>query len=734
MKVYLDFNATTPIDNRVASEMRPYLDTYFGNPSSIHFFGVDAKKAVEKARKQIADLIQCDLDELIFTSGGTESNNMALKGVAYALKNKGNHIITSKIEHPAILEVCKHLENNGFYISYIDVDEEGSVNIEKLESAITPETILISIMHANNETGVVQPIEEIAQIAHRHQVLFHSDAAQSLGKIEVNTRKTGLDLLSIAGHKLYGPKGIGALFIKRGVKLEKLIHGANHEQNLRAGTENVLEIVGLGKACALAAEELGQRASSMKEMRDHLEKSILNEFPNTKINGIKAPRLPNTSNISFPGIEANILLAELEKDGIAVSAGAACHSEGISLSGVLEAMQIPVNIAMGTLRFSTGKNTTKSEIDYCVEKLKKIVKTLRGENQVPNSTIESGIYKLTQYTQGLGCACKMRPQVLEEILLQLPKTRNKNSIIGTETSDDAAVFKLNEEQYLVQTVDFFTPIVDDPYLFGAIAAANSISDIYAMGAKPLFALNIVGFPTNRLPNSVLKEILRGASDKASEAGIDILGGHTIDDIEPKFGMTVSGISAKKNLILNKGAKPKDVLILTKPIGTGIASTAMKRNLAEPETINEAIMVMSQLNKTAAEIMLNYPVNACTDVTGFGLLGHLSEMTKSSKVRACVHADNVHYITGVKTLALNPNLIPGGTKQNLEYIQGLIKWDSKISETEKYLLADAQTSGGLLISCPQAKSTELLNELIANKLNASIIGEIIDEGSGTINVI
>jgi len=363
--IYLDYNATTPISEEVANAMRPFLDTYFGNPSSSHYYGIQTHKAVEKARKQIADLIQCDASEIVFTSGGTESNNYAIKGIALANKHKGNHIITSSVEHPAVIEVCKYLEKQGFEITYLPVDKYGLVQIEEVEKAILPSTILISIMHANNEVGSIQPIAEIGQIAKQKGIFMHTDAAQSLGKIKADVQEMNVDLLSIAGHKLYAPKGIGAIYIRKGLVLEKLIHGANHERNLRAGTENVLEIVGLGKACELANIHLDENAKHYQEMRDLLYQHLRNALPNIQLNGHSEKRLPNTLNISFPNIEANSLIAALP--GIAASAGAACHSHGITISQVLKAMHLPKKYAMGSIRFSTGKYNSKEQISIAAK-------------------------------------------------------------------------------------------------------------------------------------------------------------------------------------------------------------------------------------------------------------------------------------------------------------------------------------------------------------------------------
>jgi len=359
--IYLDYNATTPIDPEVAEAMRPYLFDHFGNPSSSHWFGVQAKNALEKARAQVADLLDCTPDEVVFTSGGSESNNYAIKGAALAHKDKGHHIITSSIEHPAVTEVCTYLTANGFQSTYLPVDEFGLVNPLEVKKAITPQTILITIMHANNEVGTIQPIEAIAEIAKDFGIIFHTDAAQSVGKIPTRVAELSVDLLSVAGHKLYAPKGIGALYIKGGLKLEKLMHGAGHERGLRAGTENILEIVGLGKACEIAKRDLQQNMAHMREMRDLLYQKLSERWNEIRLNGHPEKRLPNTLNVSFKGIEANTLLAETE--GVAASAGAACHSDSVKVSSVLEAMGVPLPYGMGTIRFSTGKMTTVEEIN-----------------------------------------------------------------------------------------------------------------------------------------------------------------------------------------------------------------------------------------------------------------------------------------------------------------------------------------------------------------------------------
>jgi len=730
--IYLDYNATTPVAKEVYEAMLPYIQNHFGNPSSIHTYGIMAKTGIEKARKQLAELINCEPSEIIFTSGGTESNNFAIRGSAFANKHKGNHIITSSIEHPAVIEVCKYLSKYGFEITYLPVDEFGIIDEEVLRNAITEQTILISIMHSNNEVGSIQNIIELNRIAKEKNIVFHTDAAQSIGKTEVDVKKLGIDLLSIAGHKLYAPKGIGALYVKNGTKLEKLIYGADHEQNMRAGTENVIEIAGLGMACEIAGRELQKNINHYKKTRDYLYDELKKELHTIRLNGHPELRLPNTLSISFPGIEANTLISRL--NNIAASAGAACHSESIDVSVVLQAMAVPIKYAMGTIRFSTGRETSISDIKLAANEIIKTVKTMLPESDTDDQLQNEEIYdiRLTQYTHGLGCACKIEPKKLEQILKNIPILPNANILVGVETSDDAAVFKITDDLAIVQTLDFFTPIVDDPYYFGAIAAANALSDIYAMGATPLFGLNIVGFPEKVLPMKVLELILQGANDKAKEAGISILGGHTIDDIEPKYGLVVTGKVAPDKILKNSGAKPGDKIILTKPIGTGIISTGIKRGLVDVDLKNEVTKIMSTLNKIAGEIILNYKINACTDVTGFGLMGHLREMSKSSECDVNIYFDNLPLIREVKTLA-SAGIIPGGTYNNYEYVKTDVDF-GKLSKTEQLILCDAQTSGGLLISVTDHDAEKLLLGLQSAGISeAAIIGEFTKKGKGRIEV-
>ena len=719
--IYLDYNATTPVDPIVAEAMIPFLSQHFGNPSSAHQFGIKTREAVEAARKQVASMLGCEIDEIIFTSGGTESNNYAIKGFAFANREKGNHIITSSIEHPAVMEVCKYLEEKGFNVTYLSVDEFGLVDPTDVEKAITPNTILITVMHANNEVGTIEPIKEISEIAHKRGIIVHSDCAQTVGKIPVRVDELGVDLLSIAGHKFYAPKGIGALYVRSGIRLEKFVHGADHELDRRAGTENVLEIVGLGKACELVEMNLSNYSKNMVVTLDNLENELEAKIKGIQINGHPEQRLPNTLSISFKGIEADTILSEL--DSIAASAGAACHSDQVEVSPTLEAMKVPVEYAMGTIRLSTGRYTTKEEIVKAVEEITKVINSLKPVEDAVSIKTDSKEIKLTQFTHGLGCACKLRPQLLEKVLKKIPVPKDDKILVGADTSDDAAVYRFDDKYSIVQTVDFFTPIVDDPFQFGAIAAANSLSDIYAMGGKPLFALNVVGFPSNRLPMEVLERILEGAQSKAGEAGISIIGGHTIDDTEPKFGLAVTGIIENDKIITNRNAQPGDALILTKPLGTGILSTALKQGMLNQEGKRILINTMAELNKSAAEVMQEVGVSACTDVTGFGLLGHLLEMMNASNTSAIVEYNKIKFLPKVLELAV-AGCIPGGTKDNLAYTNPYVKYDEKLSELKKIMLNDAQTSGGLLISVTKNKSQTLLDLLIEKGVRSCFtIGEI-----------
>lgn len=370
---YFDNSATTKIKEEVLEEMFPYLSIEYGNPSSIYSIGRNSKRAIEEARKRVASLINCKPEEIYFTSCGSESDNTALKGIAYANKTKGNHIITSKIEHPAILHSCQNLEKNGFEVTYLDVDQDGFVNLQTLEKSIRKDTILISIMFANNEIGTIEPIEEIASIAHKNGIIFHTDAVQACGNIPIDVQKMNIDMLSLSGHKIYAPKGIGALYVKKGIEFERFIDGGHQEKNKRAGTENVAEIVALGKACQIAEKNINEYQNKLKELRDTCLVKIKENIPNIHINGTMEKRLPGNINISFEGIDSGELLYKLDEFGICASGGSACSSGDNNPSHVLTAIGVPSELAKGAIRFTFGDFNTKEDVKYLVDTLEKII-------------------------------------------------------------------------------------------------------------------------------------------------------------------------------------------------------------------------------------------------------------------------------------------------------------------------------------------------------------------------
>lgn len=377
-RVYLDHSATTPVDPEVASLMMTYYTEKYGNPSSIHSFGQEVRNAVEEARHQVAALIGAKPEEITFTSGGTEADNMAILGVADAYRKKGRHIITSAVEHHAVLDTCEYLAKNGFELTILPVNEEGIVSVEDLAQAIRPDTILISIMHANNEVGAIQPIADIGKLAQEHKVLFHVDAVQSLGKIPVHVKEMNVDLMTVSSHKIYGPKGVGALYIRKGIRLVPLFHGGGQEKKRRSGTENAPGIIGFGKACELAGRRMAAEAAELKILRDKLLQGILDKIDYVKVNGpLGDSRLPNNVNVSIRFVEGESLLLSLDMLGIAASSGSACTSGSLDPSHVLLAMGMPHEIAHGSLRFSLGRQNTEEDIDYVLEQLPKIVERLR---------------------------------------------------------------------------------------------------------------------------------------------------------------------------------------------------------------------------------------------------------------------------------------------------------------------------------------------------------------------
>ena len=376
-RIYLDNNATTQVDKKVLEAMLPYFTDIYANPSSMHRFGQEAKRPMDEARKLISDLLGIDDTELVFTGSGTESNNLAIRGVAKAYKRRGQHIITSSVEHPSVKKTCEALEKEGYEVTYLPVDEDGVVDLEVLKKSIKRETILITVMHANNEVGTVQPVEEIAKIANENKIIFHVDAVQSVGKLNFKPKEMGIDLLSFSGHKFYGPKGIGGLFVKKGTRLAKVITGGSQENKRRPGTSDVPAIIGMAKALEIAYANMDEEYSREKELRDYFEEEISKKIPEIMINGKNAERLPGTSSITFKCLEGESILLSLDFKGIAVSSGSACSSDDLQASHVLLAMGIPPEFAHGTIRFSIGRFNTKDDVDYVIAELPNIIERLR---------------------------------------------------------------------------------------------------------------------------------------------------------------------------------------------------------------------------------------------------------------------------------------------------------------------------------------------------------------------
>jgi len=392
-RIYMDHAATTPVDREVVEAMMPCFTRVYGNASSLHSFGREAHNAMEEARRRVAELINAHSEEIVFTAGGTESDNIAIKGVAYANRSRGDHIVTSTIEHPAVLETCRSLEKQGFKVSYIPVDKGGVVELETLRRAVTERTVLITIMHANNEIGTIEPMEEIAEIAEAKSIIFHSDAVQSAGKIPIDVKAIGVDLLSISAHKIYGPKGVGALYIKKGTRLEPIIHGGGHEKGLRSSTENIPGIVGLGKAAELAKARMSEDTTHLTNLCDRLIKATLSNIEESYLNGHPTKRLPNNAHFRFTGIEGEALILNLDERGIAASTGSACSSKKLLPSHVLMAIGLDEVQAHGSLRLTLGRENTKEDIEYVLEVLPETVKKLRAISPLWGKPIEMQRWK-----------------------------------------------------------------------------------------------------------------------------------------------------------------------------------------------------------------------------------------------------------------------------------------------------------------------------------------------------
>ena len=388
--VYMDYAATTYVKPEVLEEMLPYFTQKFGNPSSFYSISRENRMAIDKARAQVAKALNCDVNEVYFTGGGSEADNWAIKGIASAHKNKGNHIITTKIEHHAVLHTCEYLEKHGFEVTYLDVDDKGLINLEDLKNAITDKTILVSIMFANNEIGTIEPIKEIGEICRERKIFFHTDAVQAVGNVEIDVKDMNIDLLSLAGHKIYGPKGIGVLYIRKGIKIDNLIHGGSQERNRRAGTENIPAVVGLGKAIEIATENLEEHRAKMIALRDRLIEGLL-KVPYTRLNGATGDkRLPGNVNICFEFIEGESILLSLDFKGICGSSGSACTSGSLDPSHVLLAIGLPHEIAHGSLRLTLGEGSTQEEVDYILEVVPPIIERLRNMSPLWEDHLKKG--------------------------------------------------------------------------------------------------------------------------------------------------------------------------------------------------------------------------------------------------------------------------------------------------------------------------------------------------------
>ena len=379
--LYFDNAATTKVKYEVLQEMMPYLSEKFGNSSSVYSLGRHNKKAIEEAREKVAYLIGAKPKEIYFTSGGSESDNMALKGFMFANRSRGNHIITSKIEHPAILESCKNLERKGFQTTYINVDREGFIDLQELRKNITNESILISVMFANNEIGTIEPIREISKIARANNIAFHTDAVQAVGNVEIDVKELGIDMLSLSGHKIYGPKGIGVLYVRDGIDIERLIDGGHQERNRRGGTENVSAIVGIGKAAELAKNNMKEHIKKLQSLRDYFIKEIENNFEDAKLNGARKERLPGNANFSFNNIDGNEILYGLDSKEICISTGSACTSNDVTPSHVLKSIGLDEKIANGTIRVTFGDENDKNDVEILIRELKNIIKNRTEENK-----------------------------------------------------------------------------------------------------------------------------------------------------------------------------------------------------------------------------------------------------------------------------------------------------------------------------------------------------------------
>ncbi|KAH0577715.1 Cysteine desulfurase / Selenide, water dikinase [Spironucleus salmonicida] len=793
MPIYLDHNGTTPMCQEVCDEMSKLLQIQdgktfcFGNPSSAHIYGFQAKEKLEESRKHVADLFNISKDFVYFTSGGTESNNMVIIGLSQL--NEGREIISGPCEHPSIEEPIIYAKR-AYSVKHkiLNCLKTGEPDVAQLESLLSPQTFLVTTMLAQNEIGTLTDTQEMYYTiksyneAHGTSILFHVDASQAVGKTAV---AFCCDLMTIAPHKFYGPRGIGCLLSRQ--RPPKIAYGAPQERSCRPGTENLLAIVGMAKACEVAGRDLQVRVQSscrkVQKMYDVLQASNLDFAVNGAAgilleNGKFASHfsqneqicISNTLSVSFRNCPANSIISSLA-DSVCISAGAACHSDRIDISQTLKSIGLDQQYAMGTIRISVGEFVSLEEAEIGIQKIIQVVKyyqsgnmmrldelsaltsSLQPENSVKSEeivlqnvelqiekypdTVQNSValtescpvisktQNLLNLTSGLGCACKLRPQALSRVLQSINFGKDPNILVSQATADDACVYQL-DNQLLVSTTDFFSPVIDDAYLFGKISAANALSDVYAMNSKPIFAIAIAGFPSNRMSEDSMIQVIQGAVDKCQEAGIVISGGHTIESIEPFFGLCVNGIQnriekIKLNRIEEKVCQNDIYLVMTKKLGVGMLTTAMKRGLIQnrqnyKEIYDELVWNMETLNIIKQE--LPDQVVALTDITGFGLAGHLSEMLIQDGLSAEIYTKSIPVLKGVQQIYdLYQKIVLTNENNKIYVANNNFKLDDVPFFTD--LVTDATTSGGLLFA---VKGWNTATE-IADLYDGTIIGHV-----------
>ena len=599
-----------------------------------------------------------------------------------------------------------------------------------MAKATANDTALVTIIHAQNEIGTLQPVAEIVRQVQSVGALIHTDAAQSIGKVVVDVNKLGVDLLSIAGHKLYAPKGTGALYVRRGVKLPPLLVGASQERGLRPGTENVAYIVALGEACRLASMTLEKASQQMAFAANHFFRTLQQNIPEIALVGHPTERLPNTLNVLFPGVRSStsgILSRCFRFERV----GLPCRQR--RASAILLALGIPREKALGTMRLSLGRSTTIEDVSTAAARLYWALPATVGTRAGPRKGESMNVMqqiRLSHLSHGGGCGCKLAPSVLQQLLSNHPTaTPYKQLLVGLETGDDAAVWQLDNGTCIIATTDFFMPMVDDPYDFGRIAASNAISDVYAMGGSPIMALAILGMPVDKIPPEMVRRILEGGASVCSAAGIPVAGGHSIDSPEPIYGLAVIGISSKANIRRNSDAKAGDRLILTKALGVGVYSAAFKKNALSRAAYDEFIASTTLLNRVGTRLGEDPDVHAMTDVTGFGLLGHALEIARGSNMTVRIDPSRLPYLKDAATLAQN-GFVTGASGRNWKSYDTSVTLPAGTPDWQRQLFCDPQTSGGLLVSCAPAHADELLKTIVAAGYpDAKNIGYVTDGKPG-----